>query len=137
MALAFVLGIQANAATWTGSTTIQPGEVSLWSFVDADGTGTADSASFRVRAPSALICFDPDTGGTAGTGVVTPRHCTNNTKPATNPENECISLGTLDGTEGAAATQNACVRIPNGTYFIDVTTPCNTDACRVTINGEY
>lgn len=136
--LSVFLALPIWASSWTGNVNIHSGQTSSFSFAAADGVSDAnDSASFNVKSPYALICFDPDTAGTAGTGGVTPRRCLNNTKPASSPQNECISLGALDGTEGAAATQNACVRVSNGVHYLDITTVCGGNNCRATVTGEY
>ncbi len=112
--------------------------------VEADGkvcyrlanTETVDSGEVAIIAESALICFDSDTGATAiSTGVVTPRVCTGNSKPAANPTFTCLSLGTLTGLEGDASTQNACVRVGPGIYYLDVTTAMGAES-RVKIQAE-
>jgi len=138
---ALLLAAPIYASTWHGTTTVTTGN-SLFRFAAADTT-VNDSALFSVKSRSAVVCFDPDTGGVAGTGAVVVRKCPTSTKPAANPENSCISLGgangnaTLTGTEGAAeGTQNACIPVGTGYYFIDITTTCGGNACEVSVQGE-
>jgi hypothetical protein len=112
-------------------------------FTDADSTTT--SRTIQVAAETALVCFDPDTAATTTSAArVKIRKCPGGTKPASNPSNECIDMGgaatgesALDGTEGHPDVQNACMRVPRGVYYVDVTVACvAADFCRVTFEGE-
>ncbi len=148
---ALILAGGAKAATWdhgcdgsgstfgiADSTTIDGNERACWSFANADGTTT--SPAFTVVVDRALICFDPDLGSVgvpAGAGVITPHYCLKGSKPSSNPENECIGLGALTGTEGDASTQDACVSVGQGVYYIAVDTACGAaHSCLVSIQGQ-
>jgi hypothetical protein len=113
-----------------------------FNFVNADSTTT--SPPVRIETTSAVACFDPDTAGTStDTSRVKIRWCVAGTKPALNPSQACIDMGgaltgtsTLDGTEGHAEVQNACLRIPPGVFYVEVIAACTTDACSVRFVGE-
>jgi hypothetical protein len=126
----------------TGTTSPVGSRVGCWNFVDADSTTT--SPAITVQAETAVACFDPDTEGTAtDTSRVKIRWCVAGSKPSSNPSNGCIDMGgaltgtsTLDGTEGHAEVQNACLRIPPGVFYVEVTAACTSDACSVRFVGE-
>ncbi len=104
-------------------------------------TESTDSGAFVVRSESALICLDSHTGSEAnGAARIHPRKCLGGVLPAANPEFECITIldNPLDGTQGAAATQNACIRVGPGVYFLDVTVPVGgaPEAALVLIQAE-
>lgn len=136
-----LIALPAFADSWTGTTVFQNMERSVYSFVNADTAATAESGGFQITKGTVLVCFDPDSGSTTiSGGEIVVRRCLGGPKPASNPTFECISTGgansnaTLTGTEGAAATQNACQSYGPGWYYIDVTTTCTSDACRVTLD---
>jgi hypothetical protein len=136
-----LLPMGALASTWKGATTISGSAQALFQFAAADTT-TGDSAAFRI-INEAIICFDPDTAGVAGTGEVVVRRCNSGAKPSSNPQNSCISTGGslpastgLTGVEGASGTQNACEWYGAGVYYIDITTQCGGDNCQVSITGS-
>jgi hypothetical protein len=109
-------------------------------FDSTASAATDDSELFSVKSRSALICLNPDTAS-AGADVtqIKVRKCHGGTKPTSNPENECIDLNgsAMDGTEGAAVTQNACLRVAAGSYYIDITTaPAAADNAVVSVQGE-
>lgn len=132
-----------NCATPTNANrTISPNESGCYTFTSTDST-TGDSAAIFIDGTSAKWCFDPDTSGTATTTArVLIRDCLGGAKPSSNPENECISLGgangnaSLDGTEGAASSQNACIRTGPGVFYVDITAACTGSACRVSVQAE-
>lgn len=115
--------------------------VACWTTVDADST--ANSLSFTVASPTALVCFDPDTGG-ASTGASRVKVYRNplNSQSTAFSVNSWTDIGgagdnsSLDGTEGSAEVQNACVRVPPGVYVLLMSVACDSDACRVTVEGE-
>jgi hypothetical protein len=133
--------VGVDAATGVGK--VGYGEIACFSFTDADST--TSGATVRVQAPTALVCFDPDTAATTtSTARVKIRRCLDGVKPSSNPSNECIDMGAaltgedeLDGTEGSPDVQNACIRVSFGTYYAEVTAACESgDFCRVTFEGE-
>ena len=101
-----------------------------------------------ITAQTALICFDPDILQTITTTArVIPHHCPQSfiadpTSAAT-ALRSCVSLGgangaaSLDGTEGTATTQNACVRVGPGSYYFEISAGCEAgDTCQVSVKGE-
>lgn len=84
---------------------------------------TTDSGLFHVQSPNALICFDPDSGGVAGTARVMPQKCPYGVKGSLTAANSCVNIldAALDGVGGSSATQNACIRVKRGSYRLDVT----------------
>jgi hypothetical protein len=122
------------------------GRLGCLNFVNADSTFT--SFPVQVSSTTAVACFDPDTAGTAtDTSRVKIRWCIGATTiaeaPASNQSRTCIDMGgaltgtsTLDGTEGHAEVQNACLRIPPGVFMVEATAACTTDACSVRFIGE-
>jgi hypothetical protein len=137
------------AAAGDGRTINAPGSgssphearVGCWSTVDADTT--ANSPNITVAAPTALVCFDPDTGGTTtSTSRVKVYRNPLNDPATTFSVNSWTDIGgardnaSLDGTEGSAEAQNACVRVPPGVYVFLMSAACDSDACRVTVEGE-
>lgn len=122
----------------TSTTSPLAARVACFSFVDADSTAT--SGVFNVAAAEAMVCFDADTASaSAGAGRVkvfrSPNYST------TFSVNTWMDMGgmngevALDGTQGPASTQNACKVIQRGQYVISISTACDSDACRVTIEG--
>lgn len=158
--LALLVGSPAAAEVWSGTCSfsanltasrdeakfdIQKKQRGCYRFTSADSTSTSDLIS--VAADSALWCFDPDnTDAVADTSRVVVHYCPHGGTPGgTGSVNTCIDIGgangnaTLDGTEGTASTQNACVRTGPGIFFIEVDTACakaSTDYCQVTVQGE-
>jgi hypothetical protein len=99
--------------------------------------GTENSDPFHVLTETALICLDPDQGSEgAANATVMIRHC--HTGVTTYDANTCIEIldAALDGTVGSAATQNACVRVPRGTYAIRNVATASDDEAVVSIQGE-
>lgn len=120
-------------------TSIDNSKVNLcWEF---DETAGADEISqpFSVKADSALVCFDPDKG-TEGVAVATLqiRRCTRGRMPAANPEFECITVldGPLTGLAGGAGTQNSCLRVASGLYYLQIITPSTAEDAVASIQGE-
>lgn len=95
------------------------GEQACYEFDDA-----TDSGGFVVISPSALLCLDPDVAA-AGTSTaeVMIRRCHIGFKPAADPTHQCEGIldASLDGTAGASATQDMCLRVGPGSYYFDVT----------------
>lgn len=122
-------------------TIIDGSELCIYELANTEG---ADSDEIEVRSSSAVFCLDSDKGATAiGAMRGVPRKCIGGSKPGSNPENECISVGgangnsVLDGTEGPASTQNACTRVGPGVYYYDVTVACGAaSGCLVMVQGE-
>jgi hypothetical protein len=75
--------------------------------------GTTDSRAIAVEAPTADICFDPDTGGVAGSARVSIYRAVN---PATVTLNGSILLPPVP-------TDNSdCLEAVRGVYWAEVTT---------------
>ena len=119
------------------------GQRACWTFVNADSTHTTDA--FTVGTPSALICFDSDTAASSNAGVahVVPYKCPDGDKASSNPDLQCEPIGGangnayLDGTWTESASQNACLRVGPGVYYVSVTVACvAADFCRITVEGE-
>ena len=86
---------------------------------DAD----TDSAVFPISAQNALICFDPDAAGVAGAARLDVEMCPYALNGGASAANACITIldAALSGAGGAAATQNACIRVKSGYYRLDPT----------------
>jgi hypothetical protein len=95
---------------------------------------------FIVRAKTALICFDPNIlSEGADAAEVSIWHCPDGSMPAANPEYECLMLtdAVMTGLDGAPGTQDSCIEVPVGAYFVlQDTDPDVGDEPRVTIQGE-
>ena len=124
---------------------IGPGNTGCYRFIDTDSTSTSDV--IVIDAETAVWCFDPDNAGTAITTATTTIHfCTAGVAAGgTGAVNTCIDIGgangnaTLTGLEGAASTQNACIRTGPGAFYIRVTAACtktSTNFCQVSVKGE-
>ena len=116
------------------STYITSTIVKCWEFNAQD-----DTPAFYIMTNSALICFDSNIATEAiGAGRVMLRRCHTGVKPSSNPENECASIldTALDGTQGAAATQNACERVGPGTYYGEVTVSTGGQDASISFQGE-
>lgn len=109
------------------------------------GDGAHNFASVSIRAPSGLICFDPDIFDTALSGVtMTPHLCLAGAPvEAAFPLRSCISQGGalpastgLNGTEGAADVQNACLRVGPGVYVFRLDACVGGDICQVSAFAE-
>jgi hypothetical protein len=98
---------------------------------------TEDSRVFRVTADTALICLDPDVASEgAANAEVMVRYC--HAGATTADVNVCIEVldAALDGTVGASVTQNACVRVTGGSYYIENSVDAAADEAVVSIQGE-
>jgi hypothetical protein len=87
----------------------------------------------------ALICLNPDTASeSADATEVMIHYCP--IVPTTGPDvNNCMDIldAPLDGTIGADDTQNACIRVARGSYWIEVTTPpAASDNAVISVFGE-
>ena len=115
-------------------TSIQSGGKICWVF-----TTTEDSTAFTVRASVAEVCFDPNvaTEGAAA-GKVYIRKCHLGTKPASNPQYQCIRMSDapLDGTQGSPGTQNSCQDVERGTYYIDNDTSAGGVTAVVSVTAD-
>ena len=121
---------------------VSKNELLCWEFLQADSTH--QSTKFVIQSESALICHDPDTAaaGVPGDGSqVVVMHCPARVVPST--ENvECDFIRALAGTSmtglgGTNTTQNRCVRVARGVYYLDITTTAPaTDTSRTAIQGE-
>jgi len=108
--------------------------------LDWVSTDSGDSQIFVVGAAAALVCFDPDIN-TEGAEVaeVNIRYCPNGKQPAATPEIECFKLSNvpITGITGLPGTQDSCVRVGPGTYYVEIETAGGAgDESRVTIQGE-
>lgn len=123
-----------------GSTSLGKNDLACWTYDAADGVPSdAESPVFRITANSAVVCFDPDVrDNTTNAGRLTLFHCyAGKVGRAAQPTNTCQSMGELDGTEGDAATQNACIRVGPGAYYAEGNVDCVAGAlCRMTVKGE-
>ncbi len=100
-----------------------------------------DSRLFFVGATTALICFDPDVALSEGVDAaqINVRYCPDGIKPAANPEYTCGKMTdtVLTGIQGSAGTQDSCLRVGPGAYYIEfVDDGFAADQPRVTIKGE-
>ena len=96
-------------------------------FCPASGT---TASNLLYAADDWDFCFDPDTGGTAGTARAFIRQCMSGTASANNCEriyvdnngNGTLDTDPLDGdTGGVSLKQNRCrYDLPAGYYYIDV-----------------
>lgn len=117
---------------------------------DSGETGGTWSTTFDVMTISALFCFTPDIDVNGATAArvklwMAPHTITDATSNGI-PDNDngSIDLGgangntSLDGTEGEAGTQNACLRIGPGKYFAEFDVACAQadETCRLTVTGE-
>jgi hypothetical protein len=122
----------ASAPNDSAYLTISRGGASCFYF-NADD----NSPIFRVVADTALICLNPNlaTDGSA-TGEVMIRKCLPGV--TTYSANHCMSMldASLDGTAGASATQNSCLRVSRGKYIVVNTTSTGGHEAQVSIEGE-
>jgi len=124
------------------NTKLSAGQSGCWTFDNSDAANSRSPAIIITKGTLAVVCFDPDTGGT---GVDTSRlavhHCPFG-MPVSNPEYECINVGgsrsnaTLDGVEGPVESQNACVRVGPGIFYGRIVVQCASDACRMSVEAE-
>ena len=159
--LLLVLASPAAASVWSGTCTfsanltvgsgatkyiVNSKDRACFRFTSADTVPSA-STTISVGAGSALWCFDPDnTDAVADTSRVIVHYCpSDNAAGGTGSANTCIALGgangnaSLDGTEGASTTQNACIRTGPGIFYIEISAACakaSTDYCEVSVKGE-
>jgi hypothetical protein len=148
-ALFFMLlavAVSAGEGSWVycnssrpGPKRISPGTLACY---EMDAANYADMTKTFTVDHEALICLNPDVDTEGADDVeVMPRHCVaglaNN---ATAPNvNECLAIldASLDGTTGGARTQNACIRVGQGIYYLDVTAPTGAeDVAVVSVRGE-
>lgn len=98
-----------------------------------------DSGPITISTPSALLDFDPDrTAAGASVATINFRRCAGGWPGSCNA-NLCAVLtnAALDGTEGAAGTQNKSVRVGPGVYCVDlVVLPGAADDPIVEVKGE-
>lgn len=103
-------------------------------------SSVGSSAIFRVNAEEALVCLDPDIAqvGALGSAAVMVQRCTDLTDSSSLTANNCddILAAALDGTPGAAGTQNACVRVARGTYRLVITAAGGGETALLTVQGE-
>lgn len=134
----------AGEGTWyrCGSTkkaksTIGPGVASCYGIDNTDSD--SKSKTFYV-VDTALICLDPDTATDgADAAEVMILRCPAGLGDNAPSDELCIDIldAPLDGTAGAAATQNACVRVARGSFWIEVTTvPAASDTTVISVEGE-
>lgn len=107
-----------------------------------DFTGSTDSPLFRIAAPSATVCLDPDTAGTGGAATAYLVRC----QGATATGNSCVRVLTdqdglpgkddlpLNGDETAA--RRCIYGVPTGWYYIDVQTSAGGVTARAEITGQ-
>ena len=133
-----VIGTPANVSQRLGAN-----EKGCWRFNNADGV--VNLGYIQSSSSTNLICYDPDLfATTTNTGRVIPHLCTaGGPVDAANPLRSCIGLGganasvSLDGTEGPAPTQNACIRVGPGTFLVEVSAACiGGTVCQVSIQAE-
>ena len=101
--------------------------------------GAEDSPVITFQGIGGLICFDPHTGDEGVSGAeIDLRYCPSGAKAAADPEFTCFKINdaTLDGTTGASATQNSCLRVGPGAYWSDVGTTAGGDDAVVYFSGE-
>lgn len=91
-------------------------------------SGTTDSALFTVTTSAADLCFDPDTGGSAGSARISVYRPVN---PDVATINGSILLPTVP-------TDNSdCIVLVRGTYWVEVTTgPTGGELAVVTVTGR-
>lgn len=136
--------LPASANTWSncsGGTTGDGITVKGFEMLCFDFTSTGvDSRIFRVASKTALICFDPALDSAGGdVAQIYIRYCPNGAKPSSSPQNECVKVTSspMVGAEGGPGTQDACLQVGPGVYFVDITTvPAGGDNARVTIQGQ-
>lgn len=138
---------QGTATTATtqdlGGHNVDDVDIACFTFMESD-TAAENSPEFHVTGIAARVCLDDNVGnatGGAGAAQVDLRACEHGDMPAANPDQQCsvrqVQAGPLDGTQGPPATQNECVRVGPGVYYIDiVTAPGAGEVARVTIKGE-
>jgi hypothetical protein len=101
--------------------------------MDCVGIDCADTELFHVKTGPGEFCFDPNvhTEG-ADDGEINLRYCPNGTKPAANPEYQCLAMTSspMTGTSG-------CMFIGTGSYYVEFTTqPGGYDHSRFTVQGR-
>lgn len=90
-------------------------------------TSAAESAAFTVDTPYADLCFDPDTGGSAGSARVTAYRIVN---PTVRTINASIPIT-------VPSDNSDCAQLVRGIYWVEVTVgPTGGEAAVVTVTGR-
>jgi hypothetical protein len=137
--------VSAGEGDWVecGSTRAGPKQISKGTLAcyEIDATDYADMTTSFTVGNQALICLNPDvdTEG-ADDAEVMIHYCPIGLATGVAPNvNACFDIldSPLDGTTGSPDTQNACVRVPAGVYWIEVTTaPGAGDEAVISVRGE-
>ena len=126
--------------------TINVGEIGCYRYSSDDGIH--NSPTFSAYSSSSLFCFDPNLGQSisvpTSTSAVTPHLCVaGHPLDPYNPSGSCIATGgaqgnqSLNGVEGPAALQNACLRVGPGVWYFEIIGPCDVgNTCQVSVKGE-
>jgi hypothetical protein len=145
-----VVGTSTN-----NSQNIGPGQMGCYRYEDTNGahfSSETDTSSYsspasttdgnvviQITAESAFWVYTPTLGAatTSPSGEVTIRYCSGG-KPLDpdDPDDDCVSLGTLNGVEGGG-TGGAIMRTGPGVYVIHVSGACAGGVtCQVSVRGE-
>lgn len=122
---------KCNGESLSGTPVVANFDSVCWVF-----DGDDDSTIVEVRAKTALVCFDPDiTTDGAATAQVMINHC-----PTSNAVSAFTCMDITDssstGITGASGTQDSCIRVGTGFYYVDVTTADAGTDSRVSFRGE-
>lgn len=109
------------------------GAMICWEFDDA-----SDSGTITINSDMATVCFDPNiTTEGAATAQVDLMYCPIYPgRAADRATCHKVTNAPLTGVTGAPGTQDACQRLPRGTYYVDVTTSAGGDDALVSFRGE-
>lgn len=115
-------GVWKDSITGLADSIVYNDETSTFSIVDA-----TESGLLIVGSPKADLCFDPDTGGSAGAARITAYRLVNPSVPTIN--------GSIAIT--VPSDNSDCVVLVRGTYWVEVTAaPTGAEAAIVSVTGR-
>lgn len=116
-------GVWINASDGSADTLVEYGDTVVFTL-----SGGTDSTLVTVTTTAADLCFDPDTGGSAGSARISVYRPVN---PATATINGSILL------PSQPVDNSDCVQLVRGTYWVEVTTaPTGGEVAVVSITGR-
>lgn len=116
-------GVWVNASSGDVDTLVEFGDTVVFTL-----SGGTDSTLVTVTTTAADLCFDPDTGGSAGSARISVYRPVN---PATATINGSILL------PSQPVDNSDCVQLVRGTYWVEVTTaPTGGEVAVVSITGR-
>ena len=139
-----LLALSSDAATWDRDCDgdadtkfrIDAGSQSCWETTSADAT--LETQLINFVASTHKVSFTPMVDGTTTTAARLGIYfCLRDDKPAANPENECLKVAQLDGTEDDNPNvQDAFIWLGPGFYYLKMDVACAVgDTCVTRLHG--